>query len=137
MKAYTFEQLTVGLTHRFQAVITEEMMQAFCMLSGDENPLHCDEAYANAQGYPGRVVYGMLTAALCSRLAGMYLPGQYCLLQSVQIKFARPVFIGDELSVEGVVAERFDSVRAVVVKATIQRGGVTVAKAAIQAGVLK
>jgi 3-hydroxybutyryl-CoA dehydratase len=121
---YTIADLHSGLREGFSRTVTLEMMDAFEKLSGDVNPLHRDASFAMERGYPGRVVYGMLTASLYSTLAGVYLPGKYCLLRSVDSKFLIPVFIGDELTVTGEVAEVHHDLGVALIKATIinQRG---------------
>lgn len=137
MNQYRYEDLFIGLEERFSAAITEEMMAAFRRLSGDPNPLHTDEPFAQAHGFPGRVVYGMLTASLLSRFGGEYLPGERCLIQSVEIKFLHPVFVGDALEVRGVVAELHDSVRQAVLKVEIRsQRGERVLRGVMKVGVL-
>lgn len=138
MNNYTFEQLSIGMEASFETCITDSMMDAFKALSGDVNPLHCDEAYAQSQRYPGRVVYGMLTSSFYSTLAGVYLPGQYCLLHEVNSSFNKPVFIGDSLTVSGKITEINDTFRFVKIKsAIINQNGEKVSKAVIVAGVTK
>ena len=84
MNHYTMEQLQPGMAEEFTVTVTEEMMAQFCAMSGDVSPIHMDAEYAAGRGYPGRVVYGMLGAAFFSTLAGVYLPGEHCLLHSVE-----------------------------------------------------
>lgn len=136
MNTYTFEELNVGMQESFTVTVTDEMMAAFRQLSGDENPLHCDEAYARQSGFPGRVVYGMLTASFYSTLAGVYLPGERSILQAVDSKFRSPVYIGDRLTVTGKIAEKNDTFRMITVKAEISnQQGKKVSKATLQVGV--
>ena len=94
-------------------------MEDFYRLTGDDSPIHRSEEYAAGRGYPGRVVYGMLGASFFSTLAGVYLPGEHCLLHGVEAKFARPVFIGDTLTVKGTVTEVNDTFKEITVKAEI------------------
>lgn len=136
MNYYTFEDLEVGMKESFTVTVTAEMMEAFRNLSGDVNPLHCDESYAVSAGFPGRVVYGMLTASFYSTMAGVYLPGESAILQGVDSKFRSPVYIGDTLTVTGKVAEKNDTFRMITVKAEItNQDGKKVSKATIQVGV--
>lgn len=136
MNQYTFEELEVGMKACFTVTVTEEMMESFRRLSGDGNPLHCDEDYAIASGFPGRVVYGMLTASFYSTMAGVYLPGQRAILQGVDSKFRSPVYIGDTLTVTGKIAEKNDTFRLITVKAEItNQSGQKVSKATLQVGV--
>lgn len=117
--SYTFDQLTEGTSASFTVTVTQEMMDHFYAMTGDCSPIHMDAAYAAGRGYPGRVVYGMLGASLVSTLAGVYLPGEHCLLHEVDAKFVRPVFVGDTLTVCGKVTERSETFREITVKYTI------------------
>ncbi len=103
MQEYTIESLKPGMRASFSRTITAQMQQKFYDISGDENPLHTNVDHARERGFQDRVVYGMLTASLLSTLGGVYLPGKNCLIQGVEVKFAKPVFIGDELHVMGEV----------------------------------
>jgi 3-hydroxybutyryl-CoA dehydratase len=102
---YTWADLAVGTTESFETEVTSEKMQLFCELSGDVSPIHMDSAVAKARGMKDRVVYGMLSASFVSTLAGVYLPGKSCLLQEVDTKFTKPVYIGDKLRITGRVSE--------------------------------
>ena len=124
------------MTESFTVTITEEMMAQFYAITGDNSPIHMDADYAAGRGYPGRVVYGMLGASFLSTLAGVYLPGEHCLLHGVDLKFAKPIFIGDTLTVTGVVDEVNDTFREITIKASIvNQDGKQVTRAVIRAGV--
>ncbi|MEA5050594.1 MAG: MaoC family dehydratase [Oscillospiraceae bacterium] len=137
MNAYAIGDLAPGVSESFTVEVTAEMLERFRELSGDVNPLHCDEEFARSRGYKGRVAYGMLAASLYSTLAGVYLPGRDCLLHEVDVKFKKPVFIGDTLTVTGVVRDVSAALGRVEIEGkTVNQDGVTVNKAVIQAGVL-
>ena len=128
MNHYTLAEMTPGLTERFTVTVTPEMMEAFKAITGDVSPIHVDEDYAHARGYAGRVVYGML---------GVYLPGEHCLLHGVESRFARPIFIGDTLTVTGTVTD-VSELGVAEIKGTIQnQQGKTVTRGIIKAGVVK
>ena len=136
MNHYTLAEMTPGLSESFTVTVTEEMMARFEAITGDVSPIHMDAEYAQKRGYPGRVVYGMLGASLFSTLAGVYLPGEHCLLHGVECKFARPVFIGDVLTVSGTVTEVNETFREITVKAVItNQNGQKVTRGVIRAGV--
>ncbi len=120
MNEYRFKDLKIGQEEYFSVTITEEMMRMFLELSGDENPLHNDKEFALDQGYQGKVVYGLLTTSFISKLVGVLLPGRYCLLQGIDVKYSRPVYVGDILIVKGVVDELHESVQRAVIKVSIQ-----------------
>ena len=136
MNHYRLADLTPGVAESFTVTITEEMMAQFYAITGDNSPIHMDADYAAGRGYPGRVVYGMLGASFLSTLAGVYLPGEHCLLHGVDLKFAKPIFIGDTLTVTGVVDEVNDTFREITSKASIvNQDGKKVTRAVIRAGV--
>lgn len=105
MNDFGIQDLAVGQTQEFRYKVTAEKMEMFRDLTGDINPLHTDEAFAVSHGFPSCVSYGMLTASLISTLGGCYLPGKYCLIREVEVKFTKPVFAGDELRVIGEVCK--------------------------------
>ena len=138
MNHYTLSEMTPGLTEEFTVTVTAEMMDAFCHITGDVSPIHMDETYAADRGYPGRVVYGMLGASFFSTLAGVYLPGEHCLLHGVECKFAKPVFIGDTLTVRGTVANVSEVGSEAEIKAVIlNQDGKKVTRGVIKAGLAK
>ena len=124
MREYTFDQLEIGQTETFSRGITVEMENAFRAISGDENPLHRDDAFARkaSEGkFSSHVAFGMLTASLYSTMAGMYLPGKYSLIHSFEnISFQQPVFAGDELTVTGKVVDKEDNLRLLRLKVIIR-----------------
>lgn len=138
MNHYTLGELAPGLAESFTVEVTEEKMSLFYQLTGDCSPIHMDGDYARGRGYPGRVAYGMLGASLFSTLAGVYLPGEHCLLHGVECKFAKPVFLGDVLTVRGEVSEVSEAFGTVTIKASItNQDGQKVTRGVIRAGVAR
>ena len=138
MNHYTLADMTPGLTESFTVTVTEEMMEAFQAITGDCSPIHVDADYAKGRGYPGRVVYGMLGASFFSTLAGVYLPGEHCLLHGVECKFAKPIFIGDPMTITGTVVNVSEAVAEAEIKAVItNQDGKKVTRGVIRAGLAK
>ena len=136
MNSYKFADLSVGMGEKFTVTITEEMMDKFIEITGDISPIHVSADYAKAHGFKNRVCHGMLFGSMFSTLAGVYLPGEHCLLHSVETKFSLPVFPGDVLTVAGKVSEINETFKTVFVKGTItNQDGKKVCKANIQLGV--
>lgn len=141
MREYRFEDIFIGMQESFTAPITVSMEDAFREMTGDDNPLHRDDAFAREIGggkWKGHVTFGMLTASLYSTLAGMYLPGKYSLIHSLDTKFLKPVYAGDELTVTGTVAKMHEELKLIEIKAQMTNGeGVCVSKANIKVLVQK
>ena len=135
-KRYLFHELNVGMSDAFDQCITQDMLESFCHLSGDYNPLHLDHAYATAFGFKTNVVYGLLTTSLYSRLCGMQLPGELCLLHSLNVSFKNPVYVGDNLTTSGEITSISHAVKVIMIRAKICNShGVIVSTAKIQTGV--
>ncbi len=119
LQHYTFCEIAVGMAQHFTMTITKETMAQFYAMTGDCSPIHIDADYAKERGFAGHVVYGMLCASMVSTLAGVYLPGEHCLLHQLKTKFTKPVYIGDVLTVSGTVSEVNETFRTITVKFSI------------------
>lgn len=138
MNEYTYQKIQVGIKAEFTQKISAEMLESFKTMSGDINPLHTDSQFAKKNKFADKVAYGMLVGSFYSTLVGVYLPGRNCLLQSINIDFVKPVYVGDELKIYGEVVEKNDSVERVIVKAYIKNQyGDKVSRAKIETGVLR
>lgn len=142
MREYTYDEITVGQIESFTVTMTTEMEDAFRRMTGDENPLHRDDAYScevSHGRFSSHVSFGMLTASFYSTLAGMYLPGKYSLIHSLEhLDFKKPVFAGDVLTVTGTVREKQDGLKLILVDAVIKnQNGKVVSKAGIKVLVQK
>ena len=135
MNHYTLAEMVPGLSEEFTVTVTAEMMDQFKAITGDVSPIHIDADYAKDRG---RVVYGMLGASFFSTLAGVYLPGEHCLLHGVECKFAKPIFIGDTLTVKGTVERVSEIGSEAEIKAVItNQDGKRVTRGIIKAGLAK
>lgn len=138
---YSFEDLKEGMEASFETVVTKDMLLDFARLSGDYNPLHLDSEFAKKTLGGGVYVYGMLLASFYSRLCGMHLPGENCLLHSVASDFKKPVFIDDRLRVSGEIVYLNQAYKALEIKAKMERiassGIELVGRAKIKAGCLR
>ena len=93
----------IGYKTTHVKTITERDIELFAEASGDYNPVHMDEEYAQKTLFKGRIAHGVLAISLLSA-AMSKLPGLVILL-SHSSRFMRPVRIGDTLTA---VAEATD-----------------------------
>lgn len=92
--------LAVGTRASLTRTITEEDIQAFAMLTGDTNPLHLDDAFAQRTRFGRRIAHGFLTASLISAVLGTQLPGPGGIYLEQRLKFLKPVFPGDTIKAQ-------------------------------------
>jgi len=115
----TFEDLSIGQKITFTQKIDESLVNDFAKISGDFNPLHMNNEYAEKTNFGKRVCHGMLLASFFSKLVGMYMPGKNSLYFSQSLNFRNPCFIDDLVTIRGEIIERKNSLKLVTMKTTI------------------
>ena len=88
------EDLEIGMSRMLERHITQNDILLFSQVSGDENPVHLDEEYAQQTIFGERIAHGMLTASLISAVIAEQLPGHGTVYLSQTLKFIRPVLPG-------------------------------------------
>ena len=107
-----------GESSRFERTVTAEVVDAFALVSTDDNPLHLDDDYAATTRFGKRIAHGMIAASYISAMMGTQFPGHGAIYMSQSLKFTRPVFVDDVLEVVATVTE-YDAERAIVTLATV------------------
>ena len=97
MSGLVLEDLSPGQTAEREWTVTEAVIAAFAEVSGDDNPVHLDEAFAATTPFKGRIAHGMLAGSYISAVIGMQLPGPGTIYLSQALRFRRPVRIGDRV----------------------------------------
>ncbi len=98
MNGYFLEDLTVGMSAAYSKTVTESDIAKVAQVSGDNHPLHLDEAFAKATRFKGRIAHGMLSAGFISTILGTQLPGPGSVYMSQTLRFTAPVRIGDTVT---------------------------------------
>jgi len=100
-----YEQLTVGMAAERTRLVSDELVRRYAELTEDFNPVHVDDAAAARTMFGGRIAHGMLSGGLISAVLGMDLPGPGAIWLKQEMKFMRPVMIGDTITTRVEVAE--------------------------------
>lgn len=103
-----FDSVREGDERSLVKPITEADIRRFVELTGDDNPLHVDAAYAAQTPFKEIVVHGMLGASFISTVIGTQLPGPGALWVSQSMEFHLPVRLGDTLTVTCTVARKHE-----------------------------
>jgi len=91
--------IKVGHSASFSKTVSEKDVVAFAEITGDNQPLHLDDAYASRTRFKGRIAHGMLSAGFISAALGTKLaPNATVVYLSQQMRFQRPVKIGDTIT---------------------------------------
>ena len=118
MNGLRLEDLSLGQSAEINHVVTDADIRAFAEVSGDNNPVHLDDAYAAGTPFKTRIAHGMLSAGYISAMLGTRLPGPGAIYISQSMNFKRPVRIGDEVITRATVTA-IDAERARVTLATV------------------
>jgi 3-hydroxybutyryl-CoA dehydratase len=94
----TIDQLGLGDTAEFTKTISESDIYLFAGLTGDLNPAHINEPYAQKTFFKARIAHGMLMAGFISAVIGMQLPGPGSIYIRQELKFLAPARIGDTIT---------------------------------------
>lgn len=120
----TFDEIEVGDTASLVRTLTYRDIEVFAVMSGDVNPMHVDAAFAKSDMFHQVVAHGMWGGALISTLLGTQLPGPGTIYLDQSLRFARPVLLGDTVTVTVTVKEKNAAKKRLLLdcRATNQRG---------------
>jgi len=105
MQGVTVHDLAVGDAAEFTREASEAHVAEFVEACGDRNPVHSDPAYAASTAFKERIAPGIWTAGLLSAVIGTRLPGPGTIYVSQDLKFVRPVKLGDVVTARVEVVE--------------------------------
>jgi len=101
----TIQELKVGDSAFVAKTISESDVYIFAGITGDFNPVHINEVVANKTNFGGRIAHGILSAGLISSVLGMKLPGPGTIYLKQELKFTKPVRVGDTVKATCTVLE--------------------------------
>lgn len=93
-----FENIKVGMFVSYSQTITDADVKAFAGLSGDHNPVHVNDEYAESSRFKKRIAHGLISGSFFSALFGTKLPGPGCVYVAQSYNFKRPVYLGDTVT---------------------------------------
>jgi len=101
----SIHELKIGDSAQISQIITESTIELFARATGDFNPIHLDQTYAEKTMFKGRIAHGLLSVGLLSTILGTILPGHGTIYLSQEVKFLAPVRIGDIITARVEVIE--------------------------------
>lgn len=120
--SHTYESLEIGQTFSVERTLTADDVQQFADVTGDDNPIHIDEAYAATTRFGQPIVHGVLLLGIISKVLGRDFPGPGSVAVSLSARFLRPVPVGSTIRVEASVAEKIDRYRHVRLRVFVYLG---------------
>lgn len=101
----TFNDLQLGQKASVQKTFTAADVTAFAGISLDVNPIHMSDKYAENSIFGKRIVHGILTSGLISAVLANKLPGPGTIYLGQELRFTRPVYLGDDITAEVEIVE--------------------------------
>jgi len=96
--AYSIDKLQIGDSAEFSKTVTEADIYGFASITGDFNPIHIDESYAQKSIFKSPIAHGILSAGFISAVIGNKLPGPGTVYLKQELNFRFPIHIGDTIT---------------------------------------
>ena len=89
----------------FSRTVTRERISAYADASGDHNPLHLDDAYAETTQFGGVIAHGMLSMGFVCEVMAANFPGAWHNGGKMKLRFKAPVMPSETIEVAGEVQD--------------------------------
>jgi 3-hydroxybutyryl-CoA dehydratase len=108
MRKQAIAGLKLGDSFSVSRTFTEQDTIAFADISGDYNPVHFDDRFANAKNFRGQICHGLLVASLATEIGGQI----GWLASGMNFRFKKPVYFGDTIECSLTITKLDDRNRA-------------------------
>jgi acyl dehydratase len=88
--------IQVNDTYNHKFSYSQQQVEEFARVTGDNNPVHTDAAYAATTMFKVPIIHGMLGAALFSKIFGTLFPGEGTIYLGQTLNFLKPMYAGKE-----------------------------------------
>ena len=110
-------QLSSSFVHNF--IVTDDLIDNFVLLSGDNSEVHISKSYALDKGFNDRIMHGVINLCFVSKVIGTQIPGDSALLLEISAKFRNPVYPGNSLELNSIVSQKYESLSCISLKSKI------------------
>ncbi|HXC05633.1 MAG TPA: MaoC family dehydratase [Bacteroidia bacterium] len=107
--------------HEFQ--FTQDEVNRFAAVTGDNNPVHTDAAFAATTPFKRPIMHGMLGASVFSRVFGTLFPGEGTIYLKQSLVFLKPMFTDTAYEACFTVKELIKEKNRVVIETVIREKG--------------
>ncbi len=108
IKVDKIEDVPIGLSASFSKTVGESDVYLFAGITGDLDPNHVDEEYCKTTPFGHRIAHGALIIGYMSTASTLVSQGFGRPLVSLgydRVRFTKPVFIGDTVTINYEIAE--------------------------------
>ena len=107
LESRPYDEINVGDTSSLLRTLRPEDVKLFALMSGDMNPALANADFRHSGLFRDFIAHGMWSASLLSTILGTQFPGPGTVLIESTLHFARPVTIGDTITVTVTVRQKF------------------------------
>ena len=104
----TFDEIRIGDSASLTRTLMPEDVKLFAVLTGDVNPAVVDPKYSESGMFREVIAHGMWSGSLISTVLGTQFPGPGTILVDQSLHFARPVSIGDTITITVTAKQKFE-----------------------------
>jgi phosphate acetyltransferase len=108
LESRTYDEIRIGDSSSLTRTLRPQDIQLFAVMTGDVNPAIVDAEFAHSGMFREVIAHGMWSASLISTTLGTQFPGPGTILVDQSLHFARPVTIGDTITITVTVKQKFD-----------------------------
>lgn len=102
--------METGQTFELEFQFSQQQVDLFAEVTGDNNPIHSDHDYAAQTVFKRPIMHGFLSASVFSRIFGTLFPGEGTIYMSQSLNFLKPMYVDQPykavVTVEEVNAEK-------------------------------
>ena len=114
-------EISIQLDSKFEYTFSfsQEQVIAFAEVTGDNNPIHLDEAYAKTTVFKQRILHGFLGASVFSKVFGTMFPGEGTVYLKQSMSFLRPMIADTNYKAIFTVSKVFSEKNRAIVKTEV------------------
>ncbi|MBU3667275.1 MAG: bifunctional enoyl-CoA hydratase/phosphate acetyltransferase [Rhodocyclaceae bacterium] len=114
-----FSELKIGDSATVTRTVTLDDLRLFAAATGDANPAMIDPQFADSSIYREVVANGMWSGAMLVNLLGCQLPGLGTILVDQNLRFLRPIMVGDTATFKVTVERKYERTQHVLFDAEV------------------
>ncbi len=85
--------IEAGQIYKYSFTFTQEQVEEFARVTGDNNPLHLNAHYAANTPFKKPIIHGFLGGSVFSKILGTKFPGEGTVYLKQSMEFLRPMFV--------------------------------------------
>lgn len=116
---HPFGELKVGDSASVTRTVTIDDLRLFAAATGDANPTMLDPEFADSSIYREVVAHGMWSGAMLVNLLGSELPGLGTILVDQNLRYLRPITVGDTVTFKITVERKYERTQHVLFDAEV------------------